>query len=287
MTVVPGSERHLAFTDSKAAIAELNRRSLDIATTLPVPDAPAAPVEDGDYVPLSRRSAGYRAAMSLRNQGRRPVPLADDGTPVPGVCWADAEEYWEANPQASAGSLAGEAEDLLCASFSPTVWEAFKEFATRRPQTREQRLADRINQLGVPGSGACDDWDINSPVEDVGHVLDPAGFPLQVMQVLPRHRPAMIGRVSVGQRAADRAVEGLAAPVPAVWRWLAWSWPREHGPWHIEPGSLTRTGEIVEAALPSEGAIITRNGITWRVANQPGLTLPAAPAWVARLLAGR
>jgi hypothetical protein len=276
----------LAFSDPKAAVAEFQRRALDIATTLPVPDAPAAPVEDTDYVPLSRRSAGYRAAMSLRNQGRRPVPLQDDGVPVPGVAWADAEEYWEAHPQASAGALCGEAEDLLCASFSATSWEAFKAHATRKPQTRDERLADRISALGVPG-GASDDWDINSPPEDVGYTLDPAGFPLQVMEVLPRHRPAMIGRVSVGQRAADRAVEGLAAPVPGVWRWLCWSWPVEDGPWHLEPGSLSRTGVIIEACLPAEGSIITRNGITWRVANQPGLSLPAAPAWVARLLAGR
>jgi hypothetical protein len=68
---------------------------------------------------------------------------------------------------------------------------------------------------------------------------------------------------------------------------LVWSWPREEGPWHLEPGSLTRFGAVIEAALPAEGSITTRYGVTWRTANQPGLTLPAAPVWVARLLAGK
>ena len=110
---------------------------------------------------------------------------------------------------------------------------------------------------------------------------------MQVMQVLPRHRPPMLGRVTVGQREADRAADGVRAPIPAMWRWLVWSWPTEGGPWVLPGGHLTTIGAVIEAALPAEGSAIERYDVRWRVANQPGLTLPAAPVWVSRLLAGR
>jgi hypothetical protein len=291
MTVVPGSERHLAFDDPQKAIAELGRRRLDIATMLPVPDAPDAPVQDSDYVDLSRRSAGYRSAMSLSNQGRTVVPLRADGTPVPGIApWPRCAEYWEEHPEASAGALTGFERDLIVASFSPDAWEWFKEFATVRPPTREQRVADRIHALGVPGSGAADveDWDSDSPVEQVIHTDDPSGVPLMVQEILPPYRAPMMNRVSTGQKAADKAVDGLRQPIPRQWRWLCWSWPVEGGSWrHLLPGSLTRFGAVLEAALPGEGSVIERQGIRWRVANSPGLTLPPMPVWVARCMAGR
>jgi alkylated DNA nucleotide flippase Atl1 len=245
--------------------------------------APAAEA-DARLRVLSATNPRAAAALGLLNQGVPViVPLDETGAPLapPTRDFDQIASWFEPGSDLAgcwAGVPCGEQGDRFGLLVTGEGLEWFKKIATIHRPTRTERLmtalADRVDEMGVPGPG--DDWDDEDQPKPP-ELRATVHARLWLCENPPVHRA--VTRVWTGSLRGSAGQAAMAAGRPQEARQLSamiWSWPKGQ---RLPVGRELRKGVLSLAAVPSEQAVIVMGGVSFVVRQVPGLLSPP-PDWL-------
>jgi hypothetical protein len=260
------------FDSVEDARASLRQHALDVATShhrydrAVSPEVAEANALDDAARELAARSTPFATAWGALVSGAWIVPLGPDG-PLPGMeptrDVATLVAYWEAHPDAVAGTPCGEQFSVLAAILDDDGWDRLRATAALPPA-----LDPDPDDHGRPPAHR-----------------DPLGAPLVLHEVHPATPNRQLSYFGTrGERAAG---EALKTPMVQTRRLaLCWAWP--HGSWEFPIGKRIARGTWLPTAVPLTGSTIELDGRRWHVQCELPGRWPTCPAWVAEeILSGK